>query len=280
MNKPTSSSKSVSSGKGDVPHESEARLLESLSLLNLLKDFTNRLEILEKTISKQKKSGIQTVSDFIVEVLRIIFGGWAAFGFLFLLLFYTPLDRAISSIPDKVQSSNEIQVLGVSLKSTIRTVATSRGLEKLAETIPNLSSRAVKELLKAPKEPESLISFTNTADKRSYSAINFPAGDLVNALAELQRQGLISLDGGLSEYKQKIEAQELKQMFTELKDKFPGSAKVRPGHDKVSWELNDAIPDKFEPIPRLTWMLTDSGKQSADVILEAISRELVQDERT
>ncbi|HZH31661.1 MAG TPA: hypothetical protein VEY11_12935 [Pyrinomonadaceae bacterium] len=257
----------------------EAGPIERLHLLTLLKDMTNRLGGLEATLSQPGNSEGKSRSQFSLELARILLGGWPAFGFIFLILFYFPLRDALMAIPDRVKTADEIQLPGVSLKSTIKKVAASQGLEGLGETIPKLSSPAIELLLRAPRRGESLVSFTNADDRNHYSAINFPSEPVRKALSELQGKGLIELEGGFGK-SGTLDGTNLEGMWSELKKRYPGFEESSSGDDRISWKLSNPLPENTENSPLIMWMLTDTGSQAVDVILKAVSTQLLQAENT
>jgi hypothetical protein len=259
----------------DMEVELEAGPLERLNLLTLLKDMTNRLGALEAALSKPTNSEGKSRGQFLLELFKTLLGGWPAFGFIFLIMFYFPLRDALRAIPDRVKSADEIQLPGVSLKSTIKKVADSQGLAGLGETIPKLSSPAIELLLRAPRHEESLVSFTNADDRTHFTAINFPSESVIKSLKELQEKGLIKLEGGLGESKP-LDGIKLDQLLSKVKEKFIGFAESSSGDDRISWKLREPLAvDTSSPIS-LMWTLTDTGSQAVNVILKAVSTQLLQ----
>src|SRR5437763_1732689 len=102
--------------------------------------------MVEASLVKAGKHSNSKDRSAFLDLCKVVFGGWPALGFLFLLLFYSPLRDALNAIPDKVRTADEIGVLGVSLKSTIRAEAARIGESKLSDTIPRLSSSAIELL--------------------------------------------------------------------------------------------------------------------------------------
>src|ERR1700730_4577022 len=150
----TQSSESLPGSKDDTTP------VHLLGVAVALRDVAQRLLSVEETINKNRESAWRKGRGF-VEICRGVFGGWPALGFLFLLLFYTPLREALNAIPEKVKTAQEIGVLGVSLKSTIQVEAAKLGASALSETIPRLSNAAIELLLRAPRntETQSLLEF-------------------------------------------------------------------------------------------------------------------------
>lgn len=109
----------------------------SVALAISLRDMAQRLASVEEKFDKNRNPK-PSKGPFLVELFKVIFGGWPVLGFLFLLLFYAPLRDALNAIPDKVRNAAEFGAFGVSLKSTFQVEAAKLGAGKLSETIPGL----------------------------------------------------------------------------------------------------------------------------------------------
>ena len=166
--------------------------LHMVSVAIALQNVGQRLAVVEARLEKSAGSSGK-LSNTLVEILKVFFGGWPALALLFLLLFYSPLRDALNAVPDKVKRADEIGVLGVSLKSTIRVEAARLGANTLSETIPNLSPPAIELLMRAPRTKTPLISYRPN-DKNEYEAIFFPNSSVIAALSELQSKGLIEIE--------------------------------------------------------------------------------------
>jgi hypothetical protein len=231
------------------------------------RDFSQRLLSLEDKLGKDRDSGSSVGTTFI-DFFKVLFGGWPALGFLFLVLFYSPLREALNAIPAKVKSAQEIGVLGVSLKSSIQVEAARLGANSLSETIPRLSSGAIEVLLRAPKDPESLVSFT-PGEQMAFVEIHFPSQAAIDVLSELQTQGLINIE---TESRQ-LSGTGIRQMIDEFCQAHPGREETSFISGRTTWKANTPLPSKTK-IPILTWELTDLGKKAVEIILRAVSSEL------
>jgi len=131
--------------------------IERFNLVTVLRDITARLTAMEASLFKAGKDPSASKGRLMIDLCKVIFGGWPAFGFLFLILFFSPLRDALRSMAEKVRSADEIQVGCVSLKTTIREVAVRSGATELSETVPALSSAATDLLLGGRRvEPKSI----------------------------------------------------------------------------------------------------------------------------
>lgn len=255
-------------------HKEDSEILYQFNLSHLLKNFTDKLESIDNRIAKLEVPKKESSGRFFMEILKTLVGGWPAFGLLFLILFYSPMKEALNSIPDKVRNANEISVGGVSLKSTIKQVASVQGLTKLGDEIPLLSEFAIEVLLGAPDYYKSLISFTNSLDKKSFSSFNIPSNDVLKALVELETKGLIEVRGSLNhDTNDIISSTEIEKFVDEIKSDYPGSASQGYNNKESSWQLEKPIYTT-ESVPKFGWKLTEYGVKAVNIVLEAVSKEL------
>ncbi len=155
--------------------------VERANLVAHLALISQRLSDVEALL-KARPTESSSASKSWLEFLKVLFSGWPAFGLLFMLLFYVPVRDAINAIPEKVKSADEIGVLGVSLKNTIRVEAEKVGAIQLSETLPTLSPAAVEFLLRASRDYNALVSFSKQSELlksiRTYARAILSAGDL------------------------------------------------------------------------------------------------------
>lgn len=205
-----------------------------------MRDISQRLVNLESKLASKNKD-TDHKNKTIVEICKIIFSGWTVLGFVFLLLFYSPLRDALNAIPEKVRSADEIGVLGVSLKSTLRIEATKFGELSLSETIPTLSPSAIELLLRANPNPNSLIRYSLDEQHR-VSTIDFPDKLMLSDLFELQTKGLIIIYRAFHD-KIRLDIDDINTLLDEFRQSHPGN-EVGSSFEKYTlWELKDAIPD-------------------------------------
>jgi len=257
--------------KSETVSPAQSRSLETLGVTLALQHVGSRLSTIERQLESVNARPIGKSSGAIVELLKIAFGGWPALGFIFLLLFYTPLRDALNAIPEKVRAAEEIGVLGVSLKSTIKIEAARLGASSLSETIPTLSQAAIEQLLKAPKNPESLISYTPNS-KQEYETFHFPSVLLVEALSELQAKGLVAIATDPNGTR-KLNGKQLADLVQSFRDMHPGREDGSFSSGRTSWTPTRPLP-RDTRIPMLTWEPTDLGKKAIDVVLRAVATEL------
>ena len=190
-----------------------------------------------------------------------------------MILFYSPLREALNLIPEKVRLADEIQVAGVSLKSTIKKEALRVGAIDLSETIPRLSSPSIDLLLRAPRSPnsESLISYTPDS-AGNYESTRFPSEPMIRSMTELQQAGLIRIQAGFRPLQNFIDGQALGKLSQDFRRKYPGREEPSTNLDRLDWRLDRPAPKGS--LPMLTWELTDRGSQAVEIILKAVSAEL------
>jgi len=235
-----------------------------------LHDVAHRLSEVENKLDAPRDS-VRRGGAFL-ELWKILLSGWPAFGLVFILLFYAPLRAALNAIPDKVKSANEIAAFGVSLKSTIKAEAAKVGEIKLSETIPRLSNYAIELLLRAPRRPESLVSYTPN-DQNQFVEIHFPSPALITALSELQKQGLIEIDMWDGQERRKLTGSDLTGLIEKFHRENPGAERESFSEERSTWIPKTPLP-KDSRIPAVDWELTEFGKKGVDVILKAVSTEL------
>lgn len=262
-----------SQSKADPPQStpsSDPEPVHSVVLAIALRDMAQRLASVEEQFQADPRAN-PPKSPFIIEFFKVIFGGWPALGLLFLVLFYSPLRDALNAIPEKVKTASEIGALGVSLKSTFQVEAAKLGAGKLSETIPGLSGAAIERLLRAPRNSESLVSYTEGSEgKARMIAINFPGLWEMDALSELEAQGLIALESHNGELLTGLGAREMIDQFRKAN---PGHEDLSSNEDRVTWSLDKPLAPNAFPI-MLQWRLTDLGRKAVEVILKAVSSEL------
>lgn len=242
--------------------------IERASLSMSLEHLARRLASLEAVIAA-KPPGPTRVLPSVVEVAKVVFGGWPAFGLLFLILFYGPLRDAISAIPEKVKAADEIGVLGVSLKSTLRREAERAGAITLSETLPALSASAVELLLRATPNYNGLVAYSSEDQK--IARVWFPGDALLSTLAELETKQLIRLTSGPPSGPSEPGTDHVRGLVADFKRRYPGREGSPGDTSQILWELN--TPTKLE-VPQIGWRLTDLGTKAVDVILKAVSSQL------
>jgi hypothetical protein len=242
--------------------------IEGLSLLVLLDHLARRTERIETQLTARETPG----GSRWLEVAKAVIG-WPLFGLLFLILFYGPLHQAISAIPSKVENADQIEMFGVSLKSTIRTEAKRIGESNLSETLPALSPSAIELLLRASEGPETtIVSYSIEHDL--ITRVWLPGPQLLDTLQELEQKGLVTTSARASGKPDEQPSQEGIEKIRAGIRQFQGQYRGRETASepaRVQWDLEK--PLRFEP-PYFAWRLTDLGKKGVDVILRAVSSQL------
>ena len=255
----------------------DADSIHLVSLSITLQDLARKISAVEEKLDGNQKEGTRKAT--ILEFCKVVFGGWPALGFLFLLLFYSPIRQALNAIPEKVKSAQEIGVLGMSLKSIVQVEAAKQGEHKLSETIPQLSSAAIELLFHAPRLPTErvgLISY-RLNDQEDYRGFSYPSPSIITAMTELQAQGLCEIEteeiGKINGIKT-LTGAGLSNLISQIQQKNPGKEeKLIYEEGEMTWIFNKPIPNKTEPI-YISWGLTDLGKKAEEIILKAVSSEL------
>ena len=268
-------------GRKDVPTseyspaQSTLQGIEQLAIHGLLRDITFRLSSVEDVL-KQKHDQNAQLGRGVLDFAKTVLGSWAAFGFLFLLLFYFPLRDVLLSLPAKIQSADEIGVGSVTLKSTIQRVAVSQGVAGLGESIPALSNQAIQLLLRAPRDGEGVMSFSSpSGDQSLFSAFSMPSDSMANALSELQQRGFIHLEGRLDGMMKTLQGPELIDLIRDIKRTYPGHVEPTEREGRIYWTLTRPIA-RDAPHPDIMWRLSDAGIAAVRVMLTAVSSEIAR----
>jgi hypothetical protein len=187
-----------------------------------------------------------------------------------MLLFYVPLRDAINAIPEKVKSADEIGVLGVSLKTTLRVEAEKIGAFQLSETLPALTPVAVEVLLRASRHYNTLISYSTEGDL--VKTIWLPSEKRLATLEELEAQDLITVDVDGTDEPESTE--ELRAAIVAFRKKYPGRESDENSfsdEELITWKLDRA---QVMETPHYNWKLTHLGGEARDVIVKAVSSQL------
>lgn len=243
--------------------------IERASLAAHLNLISQRLAQVDERLRAKPADGTNASKPWL-EFFKVLLGGWPAFGLLFMLLFYVPVRDAINAIPEKVKSADEIGVLGVSLKNTIRAEAEKVGAIQLSETLPSLSPAAVEFLLRGSREYNSLVGYSyDDSNARLMKAIWLPSEQTLKILQELEDKKLVAIR--LDPQNQDETVVNLKQAIEAFRKKNPSREEGYSGSDQIRLELQIPISDKP---PNFSWRPTDLGKNAVNIILKAVSAQL------
>lgn len=239
----------------------------------LLSQISERLTSLETQVIKAADSR-PSKSPLILELSKIVFGGWPALGLVFLLLFFVPVRDALQAIPEKVRTADEIGLPGVSLKSTLRSEASKSGVEALGDTLPTLSQGAIELLLRTDRNTRyGLVSRSSDSEGRTIR-VSFPSAQQLQLIGELEGKGLADVETD-SSGKQRRGVDSLRAAIEEFKKRHPGRGAAEFGSsDRDSWTLDTPIRGDLEKEIQVFWGATDLGKQAIDVIFRAVGSAL------
>jgi hypothetical protein len=244
--------------------------LERASLMEYFALISRRLSQLEDALRAKQTDSPRTASW--IEFSKIVLGGWPVFGLLLIVMFYGPIRAAINAIPEKVRTAEEIGVLGVSLKNTIRVEAEKLGAIQLSETLPSLSAPAVEFLLRGSRDFNSLTGYTyDEANPQLMTTIWLPSEQTLKTLEELEEKKLITVHLNVGDYNATVA--DLRRSLQEFKRAHPSRDEDGyPGTGQVWLRLKTPITGRG---PDYMWNPTDLGKNAVNIILKAISAELV-----
>jgi hypothetical protein len=250
--------------------------IDSPAALLTLGRVEQKIEQMAEALAAQSSSKPARPS-FVLELSKIIFGGWPALGLIFVVLFYAPLRDALNAIPDKVKGAQEIGVLGVSLKSTIIAEAQRQGLTSLSTVIPTLSPEAIELLLRGSKGYNSLTAYTKQ-ENGGIDKVWLPAPKTLKALEELEAKELVSTQSRVRGSNQ-AGVESLRRAIALFKQDNPGEEGSYAAQDQIQWNLKTRKADGSDNRLDLSWGITDLGKQAVTLILRAVAVELSPKEK-
>lgn len=241
---------------------------EQVGITLLLNEVSRRLSAIELSLSKPSDSAPSKPS-LTIDILKVLLGGWPAFGFIFLILFYFPLRDALNAIPAKVNSAAEIGIMGISLKATIQGEAEKLGSGYLSGTIPNLTTAELKSLLLQPQSGYSgLIITTGEYGTQLTTGVYFPTKETIGAFTELKHKGLIELTGDWKET-----SHETYEIIEKFKSNHPGTTKTGDSNANQLWALSKP-ENTLHDLPSLTWHTTPLGKKAIEIIVQSVAKQL------
>lgn len=242
----------------------------------LLAQVADRLTSLEAKIAATSEIKSARTS-WLLELVKLVFGGWPVLGLIFLLLFYGPLREALQAIPDKVRSADEIGLPGVSLKSTLRSEASRSGMGALAETLPYLSPGAVELLLRTEGNKRYGLAPLSTNEKNEVVKIWLPSGQQLEVIDELERAGLAEIKSESRNGSWQAGVVAARSAIQDFKKKYPGRSFQDTGsRDREAWDLEQPVARNHYHDLRIFWGTTDLGKQAVEVIIRAVATSLAE----
>jgi hypothetical protein len=250
-------------------------VVERLRLLNHLSDVNSRLGSIEEALVAPRRTS-SSVGSWLPDVSKVLVS-WPAFALLFLFLFCTPIRKALDAIPAKIDDASEIAVGSFTLKSTISRVARSRGMSGIGATIPELSEDALRLLIRAPRNPEGLISYTVSQDGQTRSSFRIPTDSTQGAIAELIRRGFVHVEGDISGNAsvRTLDGNGLRRLVAAITRQYPGARSPNQHEGRVEWELKTRM-GRNAPMPALLWRLTDQGVAAVNIVISAVAQELAR----
>ncbi|NDZ12057.1 hypothetical protein C7T35_15370 [Variovorax sp. WS11] len=246
----------------------------SVGIVIAMNDVGRRLAGIEASLAS-KQSDSPKSNTALLEVLKVLFGGWPAFALILLLLFYVPLRDALNEIPDKVRKARNISVGTISLQSTIKDEAVKLGTPNLANTVPRLSADATYMLLHAPADSWGLIGMYERVKGEGYYSIELPNIAGFTALEELQRHQLIDLGGFVDD--KEVTLEQAAKALTEFRKSHPADEYQTKTKNRVRWVFHKHVPTTTV-IPSFTWELTPLGAKAVEVVASAVHAELQREQ--
>lgn len=244
--------------------------IAQFNLYQSLTTITDKLKSIDERVSNLESP---RKGNVFMETFKAIVGGWPAFGLLFLVLFYTPLQKVMDALPKKFEGATEFTMAGISIKTKIQEVADIKGVTAIGKAIPKLSDSAIESLIKAPVREVGL--YTYNPKNNMVVHFNFPSPDRIKTLEELLENELININGSLTMKgkPEPIKKGELANFISAIKKKYPGTS-LNPLDEPIeAWELKEQFP-MDDPKPFLGWGLSEKGKSAVDIILLVVGKSI------
>lgn len=199
----------------------------------------------------------------LVELCKAL--SWPLLALLFFVMFYAPIRRTITVIPDKLERSARGNVWSFSWE--ISENARQLGGSSLALVVGNLSPTAIDVLINAPRHGGAGIlgGYGGADQEQGYV---FPSHDRLEAFKELEAGQLIQCDEPLSTWLQ----------FLGTLPLMEDTSKVIP-YGRVMILTGALTPDQKRRVDLHSYELTPKGRQAVDAIVRAIHEQLQATDR-
>lgn len=236
-----------------------------------------RLRIIEEKMAANNAPR-QSKYQHVIDAVKLILGGWPAVGLIFMVVFYSPIRKSLDAIPKKIETAEELEVAGVSLKKTIKKEAEKTGLDNLAKILPSLSPDAITQLLKANERNNLLMMYGIDNPRDSISSLTYPSDSVVRSLHELEKSGLIQFKYFDRDKKTSMptNAESIAKYIKEFKEKYPGTdaAIDLNGSNQRIWKIFSPIENDAANMYHPSWYLTNLGKNASSIITVSVHKTL------
>jgi hypothetical protein len=196
------------------------------------------------------------IAKLIIEALRVL--SWPLLIIFLVVVYRRPLRGFLNNLVSKFSEANKVSIGSLSLE--IQEKAREVGNPELAQRVGSLSPRAVEELLLTPRDGGmGLISTSNFQGEVKYG---LPKEKVMDALRELEIKRFVVFSEDLTEF--------LRELKTMRSDDGGGSNRTW----FRSTQPKGSPPE--ERFHRITYKLTDLGRQAADTIVKVVAAQLGQ----
>jgi len=142
------------------------------------------------------------------------------------------------------------------------------GAIQLSETLPSLSPYAVEFLLRGSRDYNAMVAFNKEAGL--LTEVWLPSDQTIGILEELEAKKLVTVQVGLNG--KNDNAATLRQAVAEFKKKYPGRDASTGNEDQVHLVL---LKPANVAEPPYSWRMTELGRNAVNIILKAVSSQLV-----
>jgi hypothetical protein len=243
---------------------------EQVSYSYFIIELTKKVDNLQEAFNEDKSNEKIKIQKY--ELLKAILTGWTTFAIIFLVLFYTPIKEAISSIPQKVKSAEKIELGGVTLIDAIEKEAKKVGKNDLFKTIPLLSKDALELFIKIPNNGNNIWRYSPVHNNQ-YKALWLPKQKFLNLLKELEEAKLITIKASRQKDKNNliINTKDMSQYLHSITEKFEGTKHNYPDNYFI-YKFN--TPIKRTKIIPIRYQLSTIGEEAKNIIINAVLNEL------
>ena len=240
----------------------------------LLAQLAERLTSLETKVTSAILLNRSPVFNMF-ELVKLVFTGWPAFGLVIVLLFYSPIREALHAIPEKVRSADEIGLVGISLKATVKSEAAKSGVAALGDLLPRLSAGAVELLIQSNKSESIGLTVWTNNKRGNVSMIWLPSDELLGRIGELEAAGFALTETTVRQGNLKTGLAAAKLALHDLKAKYPGTLRNDSTvPDRDVWLVNESTSSPRDENAHIYWRVSPLGKQASEVVVRAVATSL------
>jgi hypothetical protein len=200
----------------------------------------------------QRLDSARLVHDY----LRV--SAWPMFAAVLLLAYRPPLGEMVASLARKLDAADKVSLGSFSLE--VAAQAREVGSPALAESIGELSRKAVEELMRIPRRGSMILA--STMSGRPLLEYGLPDSVRLSALQDLTEKGFIRFREDLPEYLRYVRS------AAQRADNHPTDG------DHIWYVISDSTRVDTARIRQQGYELTDAGRRAVEAITRAVASQL------